>query len=169
MNLATLEAILDALNSSEVRYLIAGGLAVNAHGYLRFTADVDLVLALDAENLSRAFEALGSLGYEPIVPVTEEQLADPERRATLIRDKHMTVLNFVSERSPAVTVDVFVDLPFDFEAAWPAALVAEVAPSIPARFVPLSVLIAMKEAAGRPRDLDDLQHLKWIREDSEEY
>jgi len=27
-------------------------------------------------------------------------------------------------------------------------------------------LIRMKEAAGRPRDLDDIQHLRWIAEDS---
>ena len=169
MNLATLEAILTGLNGAGVRYLIAGGLAVNAYGYLRFTADIDIALALDADNLDRAFAALGSLSYKPIVPVTKEQLADAATRDTLIREKHMTVLNFVSERSPAVTVDVFVDLPFDFEAVWPEAMTAEIGPGIEARFVPLSILIAMKEAAGRPRDLDDLQHLKWIREDDEEY
>ena len=29
-----------------MRYLVAGGLAVNAHGYLRLTRDVDIVLQL---------------------------------------------------------------------------------------------------------------------------
>ncbi len=42
MKLASLEAIVRALNEGSVRYLIAGGLAVNAHGYVRLTQDVDL-------------------------------------------------------------------------------------------------------------------------------
>jgi len=43
MNLASLEAIVRALNGAGVRYLVAGGLAVGAHGYPRATMDVDLV------------------------------------------------------------------------------------------------------------------------------
>ncbi len=37
MKLASFEAILGAFAQAQVRYLVAGGLAVNAHGYLRFT------------------------------------------------------------------------------------------------------------------------------------
>ena len=33
------------------------------------------------------------------------------------------------------------------------------------RFVSLATLIAMKQEAGRPRDLDDVEHLRWILED----
>ena len=43
MKLATFDAIVAALDGAGVRYLVAGGLAVNAHGYLRMTNDVDLV------------------------------------------------------------------------------------------------------------------------------
>lgn len=68
MKLASLEAIVRALNEGNVRYLIAGGLAVNAHGYVRFTQDVDLVIALDSANIVRAFEMLAKLGYRPAVP-----------------------------------------------------------------------------------------------------
>ena len=45
----------------EVRYLVAGGLAVNVHGYLRFTKDVDLVVQLESDNIRRALAALGTL------------------------------------------------------------------------------------------------------------
>jgi len=45
----SVEAIVDALNAAGVRYLIAGGLAVVAHGYVRFTADVDLILDLEPD------------------------------------------------------------------------------------------------------------------------
>ena len=36
-----------------MRYLVAGGLAVNAHGFLRFTKDVDLVIELVPDNIVR--------------------------------------------------------------------------------------------------------------------
>ena len=55
------------LERADVRYLVAGGLAVVAHGYPRLTVDLDLVLALDPANTKRAFDALQSLGYYPTV------------------------------------------------------------------------------------------------------
>ncbi|MBM3357125.1 MAG: hypothetical protein FJY54_05305 [Betaproteobacteria bacterium] len=44
MKLASFEALVAALETARVRYLVAGGLAVSAHGHLRFTHDVDLVV-----------------------------------------------------------------------------------------------------------------------------
>jgi hypothetical protein len=41
MEVRSIEAIVKALNAAKVKYLIVGGLAVNAHGYERFTNDVD--------------------------------------------------------------------------------------------------------------------------------
>ncbi len=51
MNLSSFDALVTALAASGVRYLIAGGLAVNAHGYLRFTKDVDVVVRLVPDNI----------------------------------------------------------------------------------------------------------------------
>ncbi|MDN5873569.1 MAG: hypothetical protein L0H29_04210 [Sinobacteraceae bacterium] len=77
MKLASFEAIVCALNDARVRYLIAGGLAVNAHGYLRFTKDADVVLDLLPDNIKRALKALQALGYRPALSVAAEQFADP--------------------------------------------------------------------------------------------
>lgn len=165
MKLASLEAIVAALNAGAVRYLIAGGLAVNAHGYIRATQDVDLVVALDAANIGRAFEALGTLGYRPLVPITAGQFADADMRRGWIRDKGMKVLNFFSDRHRETNIDVFVSEPFEFEREYANALRGDLAPGMEVRFVSLQTLIAMKEDAGRPRDLDDIQHLRWIEED----
>ena len=44
MEVRSVEPIMRALNTAEVQYLIVGGLAVNAHGYVRLTRDVDIVL-----------------------------------------------------------------------------------------------------------------------------
>jgi hypothetical protein len=165
MKLASFEAIVRAFAQAQVRYLVAGGLAVNAHGYLRFTQDVDLVIALDRENILRAFASLADLGYKPLVPIAAEQFANAELRQQWIRDKGMKVLNFFSDRHRETAVDVFVLEPFDFGREYDEALRGEVAPELEARFVSITALIAMKEAAGRPRDLDDIQHLRWILED----
>ena len=48
MMLESFEALAAALERAGVRYLVAGGLAVNAHGYVRYTKDVDLVIHLGA-------------------------------------------------------------------------------------------------------------------------
>ena len=166
MKLASLEAIVKALGEERVRYLVAGGLAVGAHGYVRATQDVDLVVALDADNILRAFRALATLGYRPLVPISAAQFADAVLRRQWIRDKGMRVLNFFSERHRETSVDVFVTEPFDFEREYANALQGELAPGVSVRFVSLPALIAMKEQADRPRDRDDLQHLRWIQEDA---
>ena len=165
MKLASLEAIVKALNDGSVRYLVAGGLAVSAHGYVRATQDVDLVIALDPNNIQRAFEMLAKLGYRPLVPITAEQFADAELRHQWIRDKGMRVLNFFSDRHRETNVDVFVAEPFDFESEYANAMQGELAPDRSVRFVSLPALIAMKEKANRPRDRDDIQHLRWILEE----
>jgi hypothetical protein len=165
MKLDAFEAVAKALNETGVRYLVAGGLAVNAHGYVRFTADIDLVIALDADNITSAFAALARIGYRPMVPVTASQFADATQRERWIEEKSMQVLNFFSDRHRETSVDVFVYEPFDFEEEYERALAGEIAPGLPARFVSIPTLIRMKEAAGRPRDFDDVQHLRWMLED----
>jgi hypothetical protein len=54
VKLTSFEAIVRALNDAGVRYLIAGGLAVNAHGYLRFTKDADFIIQLIPDNIKLA-------------------------------------------------------------------------------------------------------------------
>ena len=65
----SVDAIVGALNMANVRYLVAGGLAVVAHGYVRFTADVDLIIDLEPGNVMRAVASLERLGYRPRAPV----------------------------------------------------------------------------------------------------
>jgi len=165
MKLAAFEAIVTALRDARVRYLVADGIAVNAHGYVRLTHDVDLVIQLKPGNIRPAFEALAGLGYRPSVPVTAEQFADATNRARWIREKGMQVLNFHSELHRPFTVDVFVSEPFDFDREYDAAMQGELAPGLTVRFVSIPALIAMKRLANRPRDLDDIEHLELILEE----
>ena len=74
MEVRSVEAIVCALNTAEVAYLIVGGLAVNAHGYERLTQVVDLVTRLAPHNIVRPLRALGEIGYRMPIPVTQNSL-----------------------------------------------------------------------------------------------
>ena len=162
MNLESLQAVIREFNTRGVRYVIAGGLAVSAHGYVRTTMDIDIAIDLVTDNVEATFRALASIGYQPIVPVTAQSLADPLERRRWISEKGMQVLNFFSDQHKATAVDIFVVEPFDFQTEYDGALVANIGADLQARFISIQSLILMKEAAGRPRDLDDAQHLRWI-------
>lgn len=162
MRFETLETVFRALRDADVRYVVAGGVAVNAHGYQRMTQDLDLVVELDSANVLAALEALADLGYRPVLPVSAEDFADPETRRGWIEERNMEVFSMTSDEHPDLTVDVFAHIPFDFSEEHARAMVAEVAPGLHVRFVRLPKLIAMKRQTGRPRDLDDARHLEEI-------
>jgi predicted nucleotidyltransferase len=167
MKLTSLEAILAALKQHNVRYLIVGGLAVVAHGYGRLTIDVDLVVQLQLSNVTQALEALASLGYRPVAPVSAEQFADPVIREGWIREKNMVVFGLHSPQHPQTPVDIFTSEPFDFDEEDRRALVGEIAPGLAARFVCLETLIKMKAATGRERDQEDVRTLRQLKEQSD--
>ncbi len=156
----SVEAILEALAATRVRYLIVGGLAVVAHGYVRFTADVDLVLDLEPDNLHRALAALKGLGYRPRAPVDLEEFGSPARRAEWVRDKGLTVFSLYSPAHLATEIDLFVEPPLDFAQAYAHAATLEVAPGLRATFVSLTDLLRLKRAAGRTQDLLDIEKLE---------
>ena len=164
MKLASFDALVSALHEAGVRYLIAGGLAVNAHGYLRFTKDIDVVVRLAPDNIERAFAVLRDLGYRPLVPVTAAQFADATTRERWVRDKGMQVLQFWSDAHRETPVDMFVQEPFDFEDEYRRSL-AKPLGRIEVRFVTIPTLIRMKQAAGRPQDRIDIEYLSKRLED----
>jgi predicted nucleotidyltransferase len=162
MEQRSIEAVIRALNTAGVRYLVAGGLAVVAHGYVRFTADLDLILDLEPENVHRALAALADLGYQPRAPVELSEFADPAARAAWIREKAMAVFSLYSPEHAATEVDLFAEVPLDFPRAYASGARMEIAPEISATFVSLDDLIALKQRAGRPQDLQDIEQLKGL-------
>ena len=164
MRVADFENIVRVLNDANVRYLVVGGIAVVAHGYGRVTFDLDLVLHLQPDNVVRAFRALNTLGYLPRVPVTAEQFADEENRRRWIRERGMTVLNLYSDSQRTTPIDVFVAEPFDFDVTYVRSI-EQPCGGGPFRVVDIETLIRMKEAAGRPKDLDDVAHLRMAAND----
>jgi hypothetical protein len=157
------ETIFEALNRAGVRYLVVGGVAVVLHGHARFTADLDLVVQLEESNAHRAIAALAGLGYRARAPVPAEQFADAALRRSWIEDKELTVFTLWSPEHPVTEVDLFVAEPFDFAAAEAGALRVDLG-GLVVPVAALDVLLAMKRATARPKDLEDVRALEALED-----
>jgi len=167
MEVRSIEAIIRALNDAGVRYIVVGGLAVNAHGYERFTRDVDLVIGLEDENIVRGLQALIGVGYSPSIPVTPEGFANAANREMWRTEKNMLVLKLWSDLHRRTPIDVFVYEPFDFQAEYAVAKRMEVTAGVAAPVVTWDTLVEMKRSAGRPQDIVDIAALEDVRRISE--
>ncbi len=161
----SIKAVVRALNDAGVEYLVVGGVAVALHGYVRHTQDLDLVVRLDRGNAEQALDALSALGYRPMVPVRLQDFADPGVRRRWIEEKGMVVLSLVSDRYHRLTVDLFAEDPFPFPEEFERREGSEVEPGLVVPLVSIDALIRMKEAVARPKDLDDIEHLRLILEE----
>lgn len=149
-----------SLLDEKVIFLVAGGFAVVAHGHSRLTHDLDLVLALDARNLKAAMKVFEAHNLSPRIPVQLNDFLDAGKRRQWAKDRNMQVFSLVSP-SGRLVVDIFNEEPFDFkkefenraEFPWPGM-------SRKVSFVSKETLIAMKKAAGRTIDLDDIKYLE---------
>jgi len=160
MEVRSVEAIVRALNDAKVKYVIVGGLAVNAHGYERLTRDIDLVIGLEPENIIRALKALLGIGYQMSIPVTPEQVADESNRESWRREKNMIVLKLWSDVHRRTPVDVFVYEPFDLNAEYARAKWQSLTADLRAPVLAYEARLQMKTEAGRERDLLDVESLR---------
>ncbi len=156
-----LEPIFGALNSAGVRYVVVGGLATVLHGYARLTADVDVVVDLEPEEARKAIAALAGLGFRPRAPVNATDFADPDMRASWIRDKGMRVFSMQDPKQPMREVDLFVEHLVPFEGLWTRSEVITLATTT-VRVASIPDLIALKRVANRPQDLEDIAALEAI-------
>ena len=157
------EAVFKALNDRDVRYLVAGGVAVVLHGHPRLTKDLDLVVDLAEAQALAAIEALTGMGLKSRVPVDPRLFADQPTREAWQRDRGMTVFTMLDPDNPMLVVDLFTQSPSDFEGLWARAKEVPL-DTTSVKIVSLDDLIAMKRAVGRPRDLLDITELERIRE-----
>ena len=150
----TLDAVIDAFNAAEIAYALCGGLAVNLHGHVRATRDIDLLLP--DEQLDAARSALRPLGFD-IDAGPIPFAAGTERERVLYR-----VSRIVGQQ--ITTIDLMIVTPV-LTSAWESRVCARWR-SRDVWTVSLEGLARMKRLAGRPQDLADLDNLGLEREDS---
>ncbi len=151
-----------ALGSENVRYLLVGGLALNIHGVERATMDIDLVLAMDPDNLQAFLCAAKTLKLAPILPVKLTDLADPITRESWVAEKHMIAFALRPPESMAPTVDILVQSPLDFAAAWARRIEKDLGDAR-LSVAHIDDLIAMKSATGRLTDASDIAALERLK------
>lgn len=135
----------------DVRYMIVGGEAVIYYGHARFTGDVDFFYKNDDENSRHLFAALSEFwdGRIPGLQRPEELL------------ENGLILQF---GRPPNRIDLINQIDgVTFEEAWPSKLTVSLRIGdefYPLHYIGLTALIVNKEAAGRPKDMDDLRYLR---------
>ncbi|MCY7353053.1 MAG: hypothetical protein LH606_20750, partial [Cytophagaceae bacterium] len=132
------------LNEENVKYLVIGGYAVIAHGYVRTTIDLDLLVATSEENARNIIRVLLENGFE-----TEQfELRDFTQKP-----------NFVSIRIGAHWIELMTEtLGLNFEEAYANRLLT-VFDGVTIPYLNLADLIRNKKAVGRLKDQVDLENL----------
>jgi hypothetical protein len=136
--------MLRALRDEGVEHLVIGAHALAAHGYVRATLDIDIWVRPSAENAARTWRALERF-RAPLTKMRPQDFAEPQ------------VLYQIGV--PPSRIDIMTSVTgLDFDAAWPRRITAA--------FGDLEVpvlggddLRAAKRAAGRLKDLADLEEL----------
>lgn len=155
------KTLFSSLNRASIKYMVAGGIAVNLYGIERATADVDIVLQLGKRNLLKFIEVAERLGLKPKIPVKLEDFVHPEKRKSWRMDKGMLVFSLYDPKNPFFLIDIFTEIPFDFDAVYKQRKRMKFE-NIFIPVVPIKELIAMKEKSGRPQDRADVFYLKKI-------
>jgi hypothetical protein len=148
-----------ALKDHDIDYLLIGGLAVNLHGVPRMTMDVDLLIALDTDNITKLEACSQYLGLRPNVPVKLADLADASKRETLFLEKHLIALSLIGTKPETPTVDIVIHHPLDFKKAYQNKIERDVS-GTPVMLASIEDMITLKKAAGRAQDLADIVHLE---------
>ena len=132
------------LNAHQVEYLLIGGYAVAYHGYPRATADMDIWIATHPRNAARVVAALKEFGFD--VPELSVELFQAENQ-------------IVRMGVPPVRIEVATGISGVTFAACYADRVIDVLDSLEVSLINLHDLKRNKRAAGRHKDLDDLENL----------
>lgn len=138
---------LKLLNSKGVEYLLIGGYAVSYYGYPRATADLDVWVGSTAQNSKRIVEALKEFGFDgdalkPSLFRKPDQIVRmgvPPLRLEILTSISGVTFSMCYAKRQNVTMD-----------------------GTELTLIHLDDLRKNKRASGRPKDLDDLNHLDQI-------
>jgi len=134
----------ELLNSNRVEYLIVGGYALAAFGHPRYTGDLDFWIGCERENAQRLLTALGQFGFGSLGIALEDltspgkviQLGYPPNRIDLLTTIDGVEFSDCYVRRTATAID-----------------------GVELSFISLADFKTNKRAAGRLKDLADLESL----------
>jgi predicted nucleotidyltransferase len=135
-----------ALNNNDVEYILVGGYSVILHGYVRTTGDMDVWVNKNTENYHKLIKAFFEFGLATF-DMTEENF---------LHNTNMDVFTF---GRPPASIEILTTLNgIEFNKAIKNISVYEDA-DLKIKFLSLADLILSKKAAGRFKDLEDIEQL----------
>jgi len=138
---------LQALNSTEVEYILVGGYAVIFHGYNRTTGDLDVWVNPTKENYRKLKKAFSLFGMS-LFDMTEQRFLQTE---------NYDVFTF---GRPPVCIEILTAVKgLVFETAYKNSSLRNF-DSIPVQMIDFRDLITAKKSANRSKDKDDIEHLE---------
>ena len=153
--------ILREFQKQKVKYLLVGGIAVNLFGFVRSTADMDILVEMSNENLKKVVSILKKKGYHVKQPVDPMGIADEKLRYDWIHNKHMKAFNFYKE-DELKEVDIIIESSVSFKDAQKGRLCFRI-DDLLLPVISIDNLIKMKSRTGRGVDKLDIEELKKIK------
>ena len=152
------DRLLRELLDAQVRFVLIGGLAAQVHGSPSLTGDVDICFALDRDNLRRLAGVLTSL--------TAIRRGMPTDVSAPLDDRALRAGDAFTLSTRYGDLDLLAhpDPGLDFDTLLGRSILAEIL-GVPVRVAGLDDLMAMKRAAGRPKDRIELEILGALREE----
>lgn len=148
MDRDTVLRLFEALAEEGVDYVLIGGVAVNLHGIVRATEDVDLFLRPDPDNVARLRRALRRVVDDPDVEdITAEDLAGPYPVVRYVSPDARLVVDLIAALGERVA---FADL---------ESMPREVR-GVPIRVATPETLYRLKRGTVRPIDAQDAERLR---------
>ncbi|MBC6992778.1 hypothetical protein H9S92_01265 [Lewinella lacunae] len=143
---------IDALNRAGVAYLLVGGYAVILHGYSRTTGDLDIWVQPTSENYQLLELAFADFGM-PTFDMTEANFLAPDKFDVFTFGVPPSAIDLMTRVKGLVFEEVYAQSSiYEFE-------------DLAVRVINHRDLIAAKLAAGRYRDLNDVEQLRKIEEE----
>jgi hypothetical protein len=154
------DRLLRLLADRGVRFILIGGFAAQAHGSPSLTGDLDIVPSWDTDNLQRIAGMLGEIAaVRHGLPADAPPMPPLDARAL-----HAGAVFTLNSRFGRIDLLANPDPGLDYETLRRNAI--EVSPfGLLALAAGLDDLIAMKRAAGRPKDRVELEILGALREE----
>ena len=142
---------LASMQKHKVRYMLIGGIAINFHGVIRNTQDMDIWLAPTNENRDLFYNVLLDLGY------TEEEIVD-------YKEQDFTSIFKCSIGEMPYTIDclTYVHPQIDFDEAEKVMITHDAGNSLLINVVDYDFLRNMKVLTHREKDWYDVARLDEI-------
>lgn len=155
-------AILQAMKDAGVEFVLVGGFAVQLHGFVRSTIDLNIVLAMDDGNLSKFFDVAKQFGLAPIIPVPIESLKNAAQIDQWHREKGMLAFALREPQVGGSVIDVLVRPEVTFDRLKKDAVTAQLFGRA-VMVASIDHLLVMKRVANRPKDRLDIDALERIK------